>query len=462
MTASLQFPQNFIWGGATASYQIEGAWNEDGKGESCWDRFCHTPGHILNGDTGDVACDHYHRWKEDIALMKQLGLKSYRFSIAWPRILPKGRGEVNQAGIDFYSQLVDGLLEAEIIPFVTLYHWDLPQALEDEGGWANRATAEAFVEFADVVSRALGDRVKNWITHNEPAVVAWNGYLSGNHAPGIKDPALAVRAAHHLLLSHGWAVPVIRRNSPGSEVGIVLNLSWVAPASNSFMDRDAARQGEYWTRWYLDPLYGHGYPGDIQADLAKKGAFPRGMDFVQEGDMQAIQVSTDFLGVNYYSRHLVRVDAPGNDPQTVFAAEQNLDNYTEFKGWEIYPDGLLGELCRLYYTYWIPKLYITENGASYSTAPDASGCVPDSRRITYLRKHLHACHRALQAGVPLAGYFVWSLMDNFEWSQGYSQRFGVIWVDYESGKRTIKDSAYWYADVIKHNRLEWDAQASTN
>ena len=245
MTNLLKFPAGFTWGAATAAYQIEGAWNEDGKGESCWDRFSHTPGKILNGDTGDVACDHYHRWKEDVALMKRLGLKAYRFSISWPRILPQGRGTVNPAGIDFYSRLVDGLLEAGITPFITLFHWDLPQALEEKGGWANRATAEAFVEYAEAVTRALGDRVKTWITLNEPAVVAWAGYGTIGHAPGLGDYALAVRASHHLMLAHGWAMPVIRRNSPGSEAGITLNTSWTVPASNSIHDREEARRSDY-------------------------------------------------------------------------------------------------------------------------------------------------------------------------------------------------------------------------
>ncbi|RPH62668.1 MAG: beta-glucosidase [Chloroflexi bacterium] len=453
MTEQLKFPQNFAWGAATASYQIEGGWNAGGKGASCWDRFAHTPGKILNSDTGDIACDHYHRWQEDVALMRQLGLKAYRFSVSWPRILPQGRGPVNQAGLDFYSHLVDALLEAGITPFVTLYHWDLPQALEDEGGWANRATAEAFVEYTEVITRALGDRVKHWITHNEPAVVAWLGYALGIHAPGLKDFALGARASHHLLLSHGWTVPVIRRNCPGAEAGITLNTSWSVPASNSIHDREAVRQGDMWLRWFSDPLYGRGYPADIQADLVKRGVLPNGLDFVQPGDLDAIQVSTDFLGLNYYARHVVRAEAPGNDPQTVFAAEKDLDHYTEMEGWEIFPAGLANVLQRLYFNYQPPKLYLTENGASYSTPPDASGRVPDVRRTNYLRGHIAACHHAIQAGVPLAGYFVWSLMDNFEWSQGYKQRFGVTWVDFETGQRTLKDSALWYADVIKQNAV---------
>ena len=279
------FPKNFVWGTATASYQIEGAWNEDGKGESIWDRFSHTPGKVRNGDTGDVACDHYHRWREDVALMKELGLKAYRFSIAWPRILPAGRGDVNQAGIDFYSELVDALLEAGIEPWVTLYHWDLPQALQDEGGWPARATAEAFVEYADVVSRALGDRVKNWITFNEPWVSAFVGYRDGRHAPGLTDQDAAVAAAHHLLLAHGQSVPVIRANSPGANVGITLNLTPQEPASPSLADRKLATWTDgYINRFFLDPLVGRGYPQDIV------DSFGTDMNFIQPGDMDAIPV----------------------------------------------------------------------------------------------------------------------------------------------------------------------------
>jgi beta-glucosidase len=452
----LNFPENFVWGAATASYQIEGGWNEDGKGESNWDRFTHTPGKIYKSHTGNVACDHYHRWKDDVALMKQLGLKAYRFSIGWSRILPTGRGTINEPGLDFYSQLVDELLKAGITPFVTLNHWDIPQVLEDEGGWTVRSTAEAFVEYADVVSHALGDRVKHWITHNEPAVVAWMGYSMGIHAPGLKDYALGVRTAHHLLLSHGRAVPVIRRNSPGAEVGITLNTSWVAPGSNSLADREAARHGEgMWMRWFLDPLYGRNYPADAVADFTKMGALPNGFDFVQSGDMDAISVFTDFIGLNYYSRHVIRVDVPDNAPQTVFPAEKTPANFTDVD-WEIYPDGLFGLLSRVYFSYQPPKIYITENGASYADGPDANGRVADIHRLNYLKRHFAAAQRAIQAGVPLAGYFVWSLMDNFEWAKGYEKRFGIVWVDYETQQRIPKDSALWYAEVIKKNSIEID------
>jgi beta-glucosidase len=426
MANKIVFPDKFIWGAATASYQIEGGWDKDGKGESIWDRFSHTPGKVFNNENGDVANDHYRLWKKDIRLMQKLGLKAYRFSIAWPRILPNGRGKVNQKGLDFYSHLVDGLLETGIMPFITLYHWDLPQVLQDEGGWPARSTAEAFVEYADVVSRSLGDRVKNWITHNEPAVAAWLGYDIGVHAPGIRDLSQAVRASHHLLLSHGWSVPVIRKNSADAEVGIVLNVGWRVPASNSTADLDAVREIDgRWTRWFSNPLYGRGYPADVAVDFEKRGALPNGLDFVKADDLKAIAVPTDFLGVNYYSREIIRADVPDNAPQLIFPKPKTPENWTEM-GWENFPNGLTGVLLRLYFDYKPLKLYVTENGASYSTAPDESGRVADELRTDYYRTHLAAVHRAVQVGVPMAGYFAWSLMDNFEWAEGYKQRFGIV------------------------------------
>jgi beta-glucosidase len=451
MAKKIIFPDNFIWGAATASYQIEGAWDQHGKGESIWDRFSHTPGKVDNGDTGDVANDHYHLWRKDIRLMKQIGLKAYRLSAGWPRILPKGRGKINQKGLDFYSKLVDGLLAANITPYITLYHWDLPQALEDEGGWPLRATAEAFVEYADVLSRVLGDRVKNWITLNEPACSAWLGYDNGEHAPGVKNLSKAIAASHHLLLAHGWAVPVIRRNSPDSEVGITLNHNWTVAASNSTLDLDAVRQGDgKWVRWFADPLYGRGYPSDVVDDFKRQGALPNGMDFVQDGDLKAIATPTDFLGVNYYNRDLKRVNDPNNEPQKIFLLPKTPENWTEMN-WENYPEGLTSVISRYYYDYQPLKIYITENGASYSTPPNNEGRVPDEQRIRYLRTHLAAAHRAIEAGVPLAGYFGWSLMDNFEWAKGYAQRFGLVWVDFNTQERILKDSAKWYKGVIKKN-----------
>ncbi len=445
------FPKEFVWGAATASYQIEGAWNKDGKGESIWDRFSHTPGKVNNNDNGDIANDHYHLWRKDIKLMKQLGLKAYRFSISWPRILPNGRGKVNQKGINFYSKLVDGLLAAGITPYATLYHWDLPQVLQDEGGWEVRSTAEAFVEYTEAITQALGDRVKNWITINEPACVAWVSNDMGEHAPGYKDMQRAIPVSFHVMLAHGWAVPIIRKNSPNSEVGITLNVGWRAAASNSTFDLDAVRAGDgKWTRWFADPLYGRGYPADVIADFEKQGFLPDGMNFIMEGDLSAIAEPTDFLGINYYNREVVRSNAPGNEPQTLFSKPKSPENWTEMD-WENYPDGLAGVLGRMYFDYKPLKLYVTENGASYSTAPDENGVVNDTLRLDYYKTHLAAMHRVMQAGVPMAGYFAWSLMDNFEWAKGYAQRFGIVWVNFETQERIVKESAKWLKGVMKKN-----------
>lgn len=450
---TLTFPKNFVWGTATAAYQVEGAWQEDGKGESIWDRFAHTPGKILNGDTGDVACDHYHRWRDDVALMRDLGLRAYRFSIALPRILPNGRGAINQRGLDFYHRLVDALLEANLTPYITLYHWDLPQTLQDQGGWTVRATAHAFAEYVDCVTRAYGDRVKNWMTLNEPHCAAFLGYQNGIHAPGITDGASAVKASHHLLLAHGWSVPLIRQNSSGAQVGIALNTALAIPASDHPADADAARQVDGRVqRWFLDPLFNRGYPADIVAEYTTAG-FMRDDSLIQANDLRAIAAPIDFVGLNYYNRALVQAGAftPGEPfPVNVRAPDAE---YTEM-GWEIYPDGLYQLLCRVYFDYRPLKIFITENGASYSDAPNARGIVNDTRRIAYVRAHLAAAHRAIQAGVPLAGYFLWSLLDNFEWSHGYSQRFGIVWVDYATQRRIPKASAQWYADVIARNGVE--------
>ncbi len=458
MQPSLTFPSGFQWGAATASYQVEGAWNEDGKGESIWDRFAHTPGKIENGDTGDVAIDHYHRYREDVALMSEMGLQTYRLSIAWPRILPQGRGAANQKGLDFYNRLVDELLAAGITPFVTLYHWDLPQALQEEGGWTARSTAEAFVDYADLVTRALGDRVKHWMTHNEMSVVAMDGFVSGGHAPGHRDDYTSVvKVAHHLLVSHGWAIPVIRRNSPGCEVGTAANANYSVPASNSLADRLALNTGDgLWIRWYLDPLYGRGYPSDTREWLERTAQVPaETWDVICPGDMQAIAMPTDFLGLNYYFRGVARsqtVPEEQNDPQTTFPLPKDDVNWTEM-GWEVCPYGLQAVLGRLHFEYQVPKIYITENGASYSDGPGPDGRVRDERRVRYLDGHFRAAHAAIQMGVPLAGYFVWSLFDNFEWGHGFSQRFGLVWVDYHTQQRVWKDSARWYQGVIQNNGL---------
>ncbi|MBI4927683.1 MAG: beta-glucosidase [Anaerolineae bacterium] len=443
----ISFPARFVWGAATSAYQIEGACNEDGKGPSIWDTFCRMPGKIDNSATGEITCDHYHHWQEDIAWMKALNLQAYRFSIAWPRILPQGRGDINPSGLDFYDRLVDGLLEAGIQPYATLYHWDLPQALQDAGGWTERCTAEAFTGYTDAVTRCLGDRVKHWMTINEPWVSAFLGHERGVHAPGWQDTGAAVRAAHHLLLAHGWSVPLIRRNSPGAQVGIALDIVPTEPASPSFADELAARREDgLHNRWFLDPLFGRSYPTDIVDDFCRQQAWPEAL--IQPGDMQAIAVPVDFLGINYYTRAIVRASIPESDnlPPTNQYADPS--EWME-GGWaDNYPQGLYNLLTRLRDDYPIPPIYITENGASYNDAPDAQGCVNDTRRIAYIESHLQHALRAAQSGVPLAGYFVWSLFDNFEWARGYTMRFGLVWVDYTTQQRIPKASALWYRDGI--------------
>jgi beta-glucosidase len=455
-----QFPPDFLWGVATSAFQIEGATSSDGRGESIWDRFCATPGKIADGTDGKVACDHYNRWRDDVELMRWMGVKAYRFSVAWPRILPVGRGKVNQAGLDFYSRLVDGLLEKGIEPFVTLYHWDLPQALQDKGGWPSRDTVSAFVEYADVVSQALGDRVSRWITHNEPWCISFLGHANGEHAPGHKNQwGEMLATAHHLLLSHGQAVPVIRANVKNAEVGITLNLVPSQPASPSSEDLDATRafDGSF-NRWFLDPLYGRGYPKDVVADHLAAGRISSGtLDFVREGDLQAIATPTDFLGVNYYSRGIIRSDRipeEKNAPRTVHAEPERTD-----MDWEVYAGGLTNLMTRLHKDYQPRRIYITENGAAYATGPDADGRVRDTKRVSYLSSHLEASLEAIRQGVPLGGYFAWSLLDNFEWAFGYQKRFGLVYVDYATQKRIPKDSAHLYRAVVTQNSLDVEKAA---
>lgn len=443
---TLSFPTGFLWGSATASFQIEGATKADGRSESIWDRLCATPGKVLNGDTGDPACEHYYRWRDDIAMMKRLGLQAYRFSIAWPRIVPQGVGPVNQAGLDFYDRLVDGLLEAGIIPFATLYHWDMPQVLEDAGGWPNRDTAYAFANYADVVARRLGDRVKHWITLNEPWCSSFLSYWIGEHAPGIKNgPAIA--ASHHLLLAHGLAVPAIRAAAPDAQVGITLNFSPADPASDSDADRAAAwRHDGFFNRWFLDPLYRGSYPADMIELYGRMGDGPP----IQNGDMAAIAAPLDFLGVNYYNRAVIKDDpAAGGLGYSSIRPE---GEYTHMD-WEVHPDSLRQLLERLHRDYAPGPLYITENGAAYPDEVSPDGAVHDPARTRYIASHLAACHAAIGAGVPLKGYFVWSLMDNFEWAWGYSRRFGVVYVDYATQQRIPKDSALFFRDVAAANGL---------
>jgi beta-glucosidase len=434
-------PVGFVWGASTAAYQIEGAAREDGRGESVWDRFCATPGKVRGGDTGDVACDFYHRYRDDVRLMRELGLDAFRFSISWPRVLPAGRGTVNAAGLDFYDRLVDELLERGIEPFPTLFHWDTPQALEDEGGWRVRSTAEAFVEYAEAVVGRLGDRVRHWTTHNEPWVYAWIGNSWGEHAPGRTSEADAVAVAHHLLLSHGWAVQAIRRVAPDAQLGIVLNLHHAYAHSSSPEDEAAAWQvdGEG-NRWFLDPIFRGSYP----ADLLERNAIVAPL--VRDGDLEAIAAPLDFLGVNNYFRFLVSAGADG--PQFVRNPEAQ---YTEM-GWEVYPDGLYHLLTRVVADYAPPAIYVTENGAAFGDVRVHDGSVHDPERVAYLRTYIDAVARAVADGAPVKGYFVWSMFDNFEWAHGYSKRFGLVYIDYPTLERVPKDSFYWYRDLLASRR----------
>ena len=441
-----RFPDGFLWGAATSAQQIEGAAHEDGRGESAWDRFASLPGRIADGSNPAVACDHFHRWRRDVALMREMGLKAYRFSIAWPRIMPDGLGEANPRGLEFYDRLVDELLAAGITPFVTLNHWDTPQVLQDRGGWVSRDTAGAFLEYVASVTTRLGDRVRHWITHNEPWCQAILGHEQGHHAPGHRDPAEALAVAHHLLLSHGWATEAIRRLSPGSQVGITHILVEVQPARPSAADRDAARQMDgFFNRWYMDPVFRGHYPEDVIADRVRLGHLhaPE-LPFVLRGDMEAIATPIDFLGVNYYSRSVVRAGPDGRPVAVTMAPQEELTAM----GWEVWPQGLCDVLTRVAREYAPRAIHVTENGAAYDDEPEPSGRVIDERRIEYLRAHLEAAHRAIAAGVPLAGYFVWSLFDNWEWALGYEKRFGLVRVDYATQQRTLKDSARWYRAAI--------------
>jgi beta-glucosidase len=438
-----EFPSDFVWGAATSAYQIEGATHEDGRGVSIWDTFCTTPGKIRNGDSGQVACDAYHRYPQDIVRMRQLGLDAYRFSIAWPRIFPEGRGRLNERGLDYYDRFVDELLAAGIRPLATLYHWDLPQALEDGGGWPERATAEAFAEYAEAVARRLGDRVRHWVTHNEPYCSSWLGYGHGLHAPGRTDLAAAMAAAHHVLFSHGLAVDVLRRESRGAKVGIVLD-SWpVYPASDDTRNVAAAWEADgYRNRLFFDPVFRGRYPDDVLERL--DGASPP----VLEGDLATIAAPIDFVGLNNYSRTIVEADEDGR-PRNLHAD----DAPVTATGWEIYPDGLYEVLKRLHREYGVPSLYVTENGAAFADVRGEDGRIDDRDRIDYLSQYLGAVARAISDGVPVHGYFVWSLLDNFEWAQGYSKRFGLLYVDYTTLERIPKSSFYWYRDLIGAGRI---------
>jgi len=457
MPENKTFPKDFKWGTATSSYQIEGAPTAGGKGPSVWDTFSHIEGNINNGDTGDMACDHYHLWRDDIGLLKKLGVNAYRFSISWPRIFPTGKeNEPNQIGLDFYSRLVDTLLENQITPFITLNHWDIPQGLEDIGGWPERDIVHEFVKYSYHVSKHLGDRVRNWITHNEPWCVSYLGYIEGHKPPGLINKwSKSLATAHHLLLSHGMAIPEIRNNSKQSEIGITLNLNTAMPASGSTYDEDACRffDGQF-NRLYLNPLYNNEYPGDVFEYLKTKSLISESdLNFIKQGDLNIIATETDFLGVNYYSRAVVRneeIDEKNNLPRNV-----DMGPKTDF-GWEIYPPGIYDLLMRLKKEYKVQNIYITENGCSYSDGPNSEGKINDKRRIEYYHSHLTELKRAIEDGAPCNGYFAWSLMDNFEWAQGFSQRFGLIWVDFETLERIPKDSYYWYKKYISASGLDED------
>ena len=411
---------------------------EDGRGPSIWDTFCATPGKVRNGDSGAVACDFYHRYPQDIELMRELGVEAFRFSIAWPRVVPEGRGAVNAAGLDFYDRLVDALLAAGLRPFPTLYHWDLPQPLEDAGGWRSRATAEAFAEYTESVVRRLGDRVRDWTTHNEPFCTAWLGHVVGVHAPGLTDVGAGVAAAHHVLLSHGLAVEVVRRESPGARVGIVFDVWPVHPASDDPSDLDAARETDgVRNRLFLEPVLRGSYPEEV---LERLGVTPP----VEEGDLARMSRPIDFVGINNYSRTVARANPDGGEPVVEVPAGVPLTAM----GWEIYPDALYEVLVRLHREYGVDSLYVTESGAAFDDERGDDGRVDDQDRVSYLEGYLDAALRARAEGIPLEGYFVWSLLDNFEWSEGYSKRFGIVYVDFETLERVPKSSFHWYRDRI--------------
>jgi beta-glucosidase len=447
----LQFPAGFHWGSATASYQIEGAWQEDGKGESVWDRFSHTPGKIRNGHTGDVACDSYHRFREDIALLREMNLTSYRFSIAWPRIQPKGSGSPNAKGLDYYRRLVDGLLDAGIRPFPTLYHWDLPQALEERGGWPERDTAGRFADYAEIVARALGDRVKDWMIFNEPMAFTIKGYYVGIHAPGRRDVDAFLRASHTVNLAQGEAFRAMRAVKADAQIGTAFSMSAIEPARDTEQDRDAA---ERWHRfantWFLEPALRGSYPeAFVDVPFERMG--------IRDGDLALVRAPLDFIGINLYTR--TPVEHRDSDPLGMRAnaltgpVGGKQGPRTDF-GWEVWPDALYDIVMRITRDYDRPKIEITENGCAYQIGPDASGAIRDERRTDFYRGYLAALARAIEDGADVRGYHAWSLLDNFEWSEGYEQRFGLTWVDFATGERTLKDSARWYGRVAAENGFE--------
>lgn len=440
--AAVHLPRNFIFGGATSAYQIEGAWDADGKGESIWDRFCRRPGAIIDKSSGDIACDHFHLYPRDIEVMKDLKLDAYRFSVAWARVQPDGSGLAHAKGLDFYNRLVDALLAQDIKPFLTLYHWDLPQALQDKGGWYNRDTAHHFADYADLVSRALGDRIKHWTTLNEPWTFCWSGHATGEDAPGLADGAQGgLTASHHALLAHGLAVPVIRANVPDAAVGIVLDLNVASPASDAPEDVAAARRFDgAQNRWYLDAVFKGSYPADIIevcADLLPE---------IRDGDNAIIAAPVDYLGVNIYRRSIM---ADGTDlPPLNFRRISPEGEYTAV-GYEIWPACIHDILMYVHENYAPPAIHISESGmATLPETPDREGRIDDIQRAEYYVDHLAEMARAMAKGVPVQGYFAWTLMDNFEWAFGYTTPFGVVHVDYTTQERRIKFSGETYRNVI--------------
>lgn len=445
---SILFPKDFEWGVTTASYQIEGGCYEDGKGESIWDRFCRTPGNIRNGDTGDIACDFYHKYKEDIERIKELEIPFFRFSISWPRIFPDNGHTVNEKGLEFYERVFDELEESGIKAAVTLYHWDMPQWLQDMGGWQNRESIGFFCDYSKVVMERFKGRVHKWITLNEPWVCAFGGHYFGDFAPGIRDFSAALQAAHHMLCAHGEAVRLFRKHDFGGEIGITLNLCPREEASDKMVDKAAASINDgFANRWFLDPVFLGSYPGDMRAFYENKGVcLPK----ILENDMELISEKIDFLGINYYYVEFTAA-CEGNWPLG-FRTLAGPYTVTEY-GWPIVERGLTDLLVRLDREYGAPAIYVTENGASYLDNVNVKGEVLDDNRIDYLERHIAACGKALEKGVKLKGYFVWTLMDDFEWNTGFHNRFGLIYVDHRTQKRIIKKSGYWYRDIIRNNGI---------
>lgn len=441
------FPKDFIWGVATAAYQIEGAHNVDGKGENIWDRFTSIPGNIYKNHNGNVACNHYNLYEKDIEIMEELGIKNYRLSISWARIFPKGYGEINQKGLDYYKRLINTLISKGIKPAVTLYHWDLPQHLQDMGGWANRKVIDYFVEYAELMFKEFGDVVPIWITHNEPWVVSILGHAWGVHAPGIKDYKTALQVAHNILLSHGKVVKLYRSMNLKGKIGITLNLSSTHPLTDDEKDVRAAEVYDgFLNRWFLDAVLKGTYPEDMVKLYREQNILP---EYTDE-DMRIISEKIDFLGINYYTRSVLKYD---ENAYPLKASLVDLENPKTDMGWEIYPQGLYELLTNIHHNYGGVDILITENGAAFNDIVNYKGKVVDDYRIDYLYRHLREAHRAISEGVNLRGYYLWSFLDNFEWAEGYAKRFGIVFVDYKTQQRIVKESAYWYSNVIKNNSL---------